>query len=150
IARGRHLIKAGGEIGRLRVRDYSNTPLGTYTFAPGPPQPDEHPLTYSQTFGIADVRYGQVQGNAFVQDDVRVSSRVTATVGVRYEAQSITDAQTNVAPRLGLAWDLDGDGRTVLRAGAGEYYDQYYMYLTRRYLTLGPQSPQASYSWSWG
>ncbi len=29
----------------------------------------------------------------------------------------------NLAPRLGLAYRLTGDGRTVLRAGAGVYYD---------------------------
>jgi hypothetical protein len=147
---GRHLVKAGGEIGWLRARDYSFTPFGTYTFAPGAPQAGDHPLTYSQTFGTADIRYGQTQVSAFVQDEVRVAQRVTATVGLRYEAQSITDARTNFAPRVGVAWDIEANGRTLVRAGAGQFFDQYYMYLTRRYLTLGPQAPQATYSWSWG
>jgi hypothetical protein len=147
---GRHLVKMGGEIGWLRARDYSFTPYGTYTFAPGAPQPGEHPLTYTQTFGIADLRYGQTQGSAFVQDDVRINSRMTASLGLRYEAQSITDARLNLAPRLGLAWSLDEEGRTRVRVGAGQFYDQYYMYLTRRFMTLGPRAPQATYSWSWG
>jgi hypothetical protein len=150
IEHGRHLIKLGGEIGWLRARDYSFTPFGTYTFAPGPPQPDEHPLTYTQTFGIADIRYGQTQGSAFVQDDVRLASHLTANIGLRYEAQSITDARKNFGPRAGIAWDVGGSGRTLLRARAGQFFDQYYLYLTRRYLTIGPNSPQATYSWSWG
>ena len=149
LLRGRHLFKAGGEIGWLRARDYSFTPFGTYTFAPGAPQPGEHPVTYTQTFGAADLRYGQTQGSAFVQDEIRLTSAVTASVGVRYEAQSITDARTNIGPRAGLSWDVDG-GRTIVRAAAGQFYDQYYMYLTRRFLTLGPRSPQQAYSWSWG
>lgn len=30
--------------------------------------------------------------------------------------------RNNVAPRLGLAWDVDGKGRTAVRAGVGWYY----------------------------
>ncbi len=30
-----------------------------------------------------------------------------------------------VAPRIGFAWDVTGDGRTAVRAGAGVFYDRY-------------------------
>jgi outer membrane receptor protein involved in Fe transport len=150
LQRGRHAFTIGGEVVRVDARDYSDTPLGTYTFAPGPPRPDEHPLTYTQTFGVADLKYGQTQASAFVQDEWRLSNHVTTSLGLRYEVQSITDDRTNFAPRAGIAWDVAGDGRTVVRSAAGVYFDQYYMYLTRRYITLGPASPQASYTWSWG
>jgi outer membrane receptor protein involved in Fe transport len=147
---GRHAFTIGGEIVRVDAHDYSNTPLGTYTFAPGPPRSDEHPLTYTQTFGTADLNYGQTQASVFVQDELRLSNRLTASFGLRYEIQSITDDRANFAPRAGFSWDVAGDGRTVVRSAAGVFFDQYYMYLTRRYITLGPTSPQASYAWSWG
>jgi hypothetical protein len=74
----------------------------------------------------------------FVQDDIRVSDRLKVNVGLRYEyfgrpaanenpalARSGTfpTDRDNVAPRIGLAFDPTGSGRTVLRAGAGLYYN---------------------------
>ncbi len=43
----------------------------------------------------------------------------------------------NFAPRIGLAWDITGDGRTSLRAGAGIAYDVYFGNLAL--LQLPPQ-----------
>ncbi|MGH9943545.1 MAG: carboxypeptidase regulatory-like domain-containing protein [Pyrinomonadaceae bacterium] len=34
------------------------------------------------------------------------------------------DDRNNFAPRVGVAWTLDAEGRTVLRGGYGVYYDQ--------------------------
>ena len=68
---------------------------------------------------------------AYAQDSLRLASRVTLNAGVRFDRitgsnRHLDDrvyATNAVAPRLGLAWDLRGSGRTVLRAHYGWYYD---------------------------
>jgi hypothetical protein len=57
----------------------------------------------------------------------RPGPRLTVNAGLRYDLQRLpslvhTDGD-NVSPRLGAVWDLRGDGRRVLRAAAGLYYE---------------------------
>jgi hypothetical protein len=145
--RGRHDFKFGGEFMHLHARDYSYTTDGTYYYNNSTDYLAQKPYKYMQTYGTADVRYGQQELSAFAQDDLRLTRRLTANLGVRYEFESTTDSLHNVGPRVGLAWKATGDGKTTVRVGGGLYFDQYYMYLNRRYLTMGAHSPQYNYTW---
>ena len=145
--RGRHDLKFGGEFEHAHARDYSYTLDGTYYYNYAADYLNQNPYKFMQTYGTADVRYGQKELSAFIQDDIRLTRRLTANLGARYEFQSLTDSHHNVGPRIGLAWDATGDGKTVVRAGGGLFFDQYYMYLTRRFITMGPKSPQYNYTW---
>ena len=88
---------------------------------------------------------------AFFQDDWRVTPNLTLNYGIRYEFSSVVQEDhnllgnfdpnlgmvqvghqisnlynpdhTNFGPRVGLAWDIGGNGRTVLRGGGGLIYE---------------------------
>ena len=86
---------------------------------------------------------------AFVQDDWRVTPRVIVNLGLRYEYNTVVKDKNNqlanfdptsatglvqgtpyngdhkdFGPRLGVAWDVSGNGKTVVRAAAGILYEQ--------------------------
>ncbi len=92
------------------------------------------------------------QGYAlFLQDDWRMTPRLTVNLGVRYELNTVLKERNNLfanfdpvngleqvgnglltpyngdhnnfAPRMGFAWDVRGNGRTVVRGGGGIWYD---------------------------
>ena len=86
---------------------------------------------------------------AFVQDDWRIRPRVMLNLGLRYEINTVPKEQDNLqanfdpnaagnglvqgapykgdhnnfSPRIGVAWDMFGNGKTVLRAGGGLLYE---------------------------
>src|SRR5882672_7897997 len=89
---------------------------------------------------------------AFVQDDWRVTSRLTLNLGLRYEIDGVEKERddlfgnfdpsrgqvqvggaitspyhgdhNNFGPRVVFAWYMFGNGKTVLRAGGGILYEQ--------------------------
>ena len=105
--------------------------------------------TYLQGVGVPGLKFSTSEYNFFFQDDFRVSSRVTLNLGLRYEYQKLPSAvlpnastavipndlrtlneatsklpsdKDNFGPRVGVAIDLTGDGKTTLRTGYGIYY----------------------------
>ena len=102
-----------------------------------------------------DLREGAKQFSAYIQDDWRVSSRLTLNLGLRYDidigfldsahqkdnrafklfqilgnrfgSRIARDDRNNFSPRIGFAWDIKGDRHSVLRGGFGLYYDQPYL-----------------------
>lgn len=141
---GRHSLKFGGNYTRQMLHEVAFQQFGTYTFnAAGT-------LTqFSQVLGVNNLRSGQTQTALFVQDDFRLTNQLTLNIGLRHDYQSIIKDKNNFGPRLGFAYDVGGRGTTVVRGGAGVYYDQpFYHGFTQRYLQGGLDSQTRTISFS--
>lgn len=59
----------------------------------------------------------------FAQDDWRISPRLTLSFGLRHEIETDLDDRMNIAPRVAFAWGADKDNNSVVRGGAGLFFD---------------------------
>jgi hypothetical protein len=127
-ARGAHAFKAGVDLLWDRVSiAFPGAVQGVYTFSSLPNFQAGRYVTFQQAFGEPEQFQSSPALGLFVQDEWRLRSDLTANLGLRYDVQWLphpiqADAD-NLSPRLGLAWS-PGDGRTVLRASGGLFYDR--------------------------
>jgi Carboxypeptidase regulatory-like domain len=90
--------------------------------------PSFYSLNYN-TEGAAATRVNYFDGALFVQDDYKWRPNVTFSYGLRYEMQNNLSDHADFAPRLGIAWGIDGNkkksAKTILRLGYGIFYDRF-------------------------
>lgn len=61
----------------------------------------------------------------FAQDTWQLTPQVTINAGVRYDYDSLFGKdRNNLAPRLGVTWDVGGGHRTLVKANWGLFYDR--------------------------
>jgi len=177
--RGRHNVQAGAEVQRYSVEIRNQfRRAGHFMFAGSSTSGTGNTLADFLLGSLSQFDQGTGEykdyvvnyGSLFVQDDFKVSPRLSLNLGVRYESTppwhekvgrielfTLDDYQNNVhstvfplaprgetfrgdpgvpedgtdpsvhniAPRVGFAWDITGDGRTSLRGGGGAFYDQH-------------------------
>jgi len=147
---GRHNFKFGAEAVRVKVTDFLANLFGTYNYNAGTPAQQPNPTNFTQIFGVALLRFGDTIWQVYAQDDVKISSRLSANVGLRYENQSTTDSRHRFAPRVGLAWDVKGDGKMIVTAGAGIFYAADTYNELRRALRSNEHGPLFTYTIPFG
>ncbi len=123
--KGSHNFKFGAEIERSSIRNRSHYtgPNNTYFY-------DYGGLPYL-AYGYSYDLQGKIGRNSFYAQDQWKVGRLTANIGVRADQIKGSDATTDaevystfsVGPRLGVAVDLLGSGRSVLRAHYGRMFE---------------------------
>ena len=74
-------------------------------------------FTAPRSYAIQDTEY-----TIYGQDHWNLSSRLALDLGVRVESQEVSQS-FRMAPRVGIAWTPFASTGTVVRAGAGFFYD---------------------------
>ena len=145
--RGKHFLRFGARLRDVRESNSSTGNFnGTFTF----PSLDAYRITEQglqqgltpaqiQAAGGGASQFLVASGNPLAhvsladlglygEDDWRPRPNMTISLGLRFETQSDIHDHADWAPRIGLAWGIGGHGRnpkTVLRAGAGVFYDRF-------------------------
>jgi outer membrane receptor for ferrienterochelin and colicin len=145
---GRHTLKFGtNNIIAHYENDFWNQGSGFYTFDNLAALEAYRPLQYTRNVRsdgqVPRAVFDTYEYSAYAQDQWRVTPRLLATLGLRYDLSRFGDApgrvidaerafgietgiapidKNNISPRVALAWDRKGDASEVWRAGAGLFY----------------------------
>jgi hypothetical protein len=96
---------------------------GTYTFSSLNAYRSGRPISYRISRGEPLLDTSQLELSFFMQNDLKVTPRLTFMYGLRYDVQTNLRDRNNFGPRLAFAY---GAGNaTVIRGGAGLFHSRF-------------------------
>jgi hypothetical protein len=126
---GEHTFKAGAAYSRNGALPQGTAAnfTGLFTFPTNAPFNAADPKTYPFRFGISMGQFNFTEidhrASGYVQDKWQINKRLTLNLGVRYDWQSaVENTKDAIGPRVGVAFDATGDGKTLIRGGFGKVY----------------------------
>ena len=161
IVTGTHTMKIGFDANLVNSEVRFNPGYnGVYRFDSLQGFLDRTPGAYSQFAGSGVTTPHKHQIAFYLQDEWRVGRGLTLSPGFRYEmallpdyepatlpsrrfaTEPIQDDKEMYGPRMGLAWDLRQDAKTVLRAAAGVFYAPPYITLWEQAIAFNGGNPE--------
>jgi hypothetical protein len=122
-----HDLKGGLQVEQAHEQTTSGYSGGLAYFDLGN---DPYEVVFNEGFGESSLRGDTARVTLYLQDRVGLGSRLTVLPGLRVDrfrrsTAAADDALTNapISPRLGVAWDVFRDHRTVVRAHIGRFTD---------------------------
>src|SRR5713101_1443427 len=134
---GKHTFRFGAIV-KSRLIDFSDSSNfgGTFTFSDLASLASRQPFKLTVNRGDPRASFTQHEFAYFFQDEMRFWPRFGLLLGLRHELQSNLDDHHNLAPRVALAYTT-ADGQTVLRVGAGIFYQRQPVTVEHQSLLLG-------------
>jgi Carboxypeptidase regulatory-like domain len=124
--KGNHLVQVGFQVpdwSRRRFDDHSGFG-GTYYFADLGAYEAGQPYAYEQQTGNGHVVWLEKVLGFFVNDDWQLRPGATLSFGLRYDWSNYFPDHDNLAPRFSFAIKPGGSSSTVIRGGAGLFWDK--------------------------
>jgi hypothetical protein len=121
---GAHTLRFGGDVQRVNSLFIDRFDVtGTYRFSNFSFFNQNSVSSFQQAFN-SDSKIENTYYGVFAQDDWRARPNLTVTYGLRYEREKVVGDNNNFGPRASIAWNPFKGEKTVLRAGAGIFYNR--------------------------
>src|SRR5713226_8552462 len=121
---GPHSLKFGGDIQKIKsIFIELSDATGTWDFDSAGDFLANTPSRFRQNFLTTSTQHNTYTG-IFAQDEWRLKPNLTFSYGVRWEDENILRDLNNFGPRVAFAYDPFKSGKTVIRGGAGIFYNR--------------------------